>query len=35
MRDGTVAVKPLKEAGEQTLVPFDAVPSTLKQLLKV
>ncbi len=35
MRDGTVAVKPLKEAGEQTLVPFDAVPSTLKQFLKV
>jgi histidyl-tRNA synthetase len=35
MRDGTCAVKPLKEAGEQTLVPFDSVPSTLKQLLKV
>ncbi|OGR66791.1 MAG: histidine--tRNA ligase [Elusimicrobia bacterium GWB2_63_16] len=34
MRDGTCAVKPLKEAGEQTLVPFDSVPSTLKQLLK-
>jgi len=34
LKAGSCAVKPLKNAGEQTTVPLADVPSTLKQLLK-
>lgn len=34
LKAGTCAVKPLKHAGEQTIVPFASVPSTLQSLLK-
>lgn len=34
LKAGTCAVKPLKEAGDQKIVPQSDVPSTLKQLLK-
>ncbi|MHB0995260.1 MAG: histidine--tRNA ligase [Elusimicrobiales bacterium] len=34
LKAGTCAVKPLKNAGDQTIVPFASVPATLAQLLK-